>query len=260
MEELLASIRKAIHDDIGEVPPASISGRTAGTLQRGTMRELHVRVGEEVASAASEIQHLRDKINRTRGPDTPPPREPVKPMPLAQALQAEAPPRRSWRDIEPPPPQAKLRSTILDLDSPPPHRADHTPRRDPPPRVEYAPRSEPEPRQFEPPRYSEPRHYAEPQQQSWAEDPPALPPPRDSSRPRAEPSAMLSGDSAQAVQSAFTKLAETMLARASGDRSLEDMTRELLRGMLKQWLDDHLPQLVERLVREEIERVARQGR
>ncbi len=71
---------------------------------------------------------------------------------------------------------------------------------------------------------------------------------------------MLSGDSAQAVQAAFSRLAESMLARASGDRTIEDITRELLRGMLKQWLDDHLPQLVERLVREEIERVARQGR
>jgi uncharacterized protein len=38
------------------------------------------------------------------------------------------------------------------------------------------------------------------------------------------------------------------------------MTRDLLRGMLKQWLDDNLPALVESLVREEIERVARRGR
>jgi hypothetical protein len=38
------------------------------------------------------------------------------------------------------------------------------------------------------------------------------------------------------------------------------MTRDLLRGMLKHWLDANLPGLVERLVREEIERVARRGR
>jgi len=38
------------------------------------------------------------------------------------------------------------------------------------------------------------------------------------------------------------------------------VTQELLRGMLKQWLDDNLPPLVERLVREEISRVARNGR
>jgi cell pole-organizing protein PopZ len=77
--------------------------------------------------------------------------------------------------------------------------------------------------------------------------------------PTASP-AMLSGESAQAVQSAFGKLAESVLARAIGEQSIEDMTRELLKVMLKQWLDDNLPAVVERLVREEIERVARTGR
>ena len=71
---------------------------------------------------------------------------------------------------------------------------------------------------------------------------------------------MLSGDAGQAVQSAFDRLADSVLSRATGDRSIEDLTRELLRGMLKLWLDDNLPSLVERLVREEIERVARHGR
>lgn len=40
------------------------------------------------------------------------------------------------------------------------------------------------------------------------------------------------------------------------NRTLEDLTRELLRPMLKQWLDDNLPELVERAVREEIGRLA----
>ena len=62
------------------------------------------------------------------------------------------------------------------------------------------------------------------------------------------------------MQSAFNRLADSVLSRATGDKSIEDLTRELLRGMLKQWLDDNLPALVERLVREEIERVARHGR
>jgi cell pole-organizing protein PopZ len=38
------------------------------------------------------------------------------------------------------------------------------------------------------------------------------------------------------------------------------LRRELLKVMLKQWLDENLPPMVERLVREEIERVARTGR
>lgn len=40
-------------------------------------------------------------------------------------------------------------------------------------------------------------------------------------------------------------------------RSLDEMAEEMLRPMLQEWLDDNLPTLVERLVREEIERVAR---
>jgi cell pole-organizing protein PopZ len=40
-------------------------------------------------------------------------------------------------------------------------------------------------------------------------------------------------------------------------RSLEDLVREMLRPMLKSWLDDNLPSMVERLVHAEIERVSR---
>ncbi len=37
--------------------------------------------------------------------------------------------------------------------------------------------------------------------------------------------------------------------------SLEEIVREEVRPMLKSWLDSHLPSIVERLVRTEIERV-----
>jgi cell pole-organizing protein PopZ len=40
-------------------------------------------------------------------------------------------------------------------------------------------------------------------------------------------------------------------------RSLDEIAQDMLRPMLQDWLDDNLPTLVERLVREEIERVAR---
>ncbi|EGP56900.1 hypothetical protein Agau_C200954 [Agrobacterium tumefaciens F2] len=43
-------------------------------------------------------------------------------------------------------------------------------------------------------------------------------------------------------------------------RSIEDMAADMLRPMLQDWLEDNLPTLVERLVREEIERVARGSR
>ena len=45
----------------------------------------------------------------------------------------------------------------------------------------------------------------------------------------------------------------------SGETSLEQLVRELLRPMLKDWLDAHLPPLVESMVAREIERIARKG-
>ena len=40
------------------------------------------------------------------------------------------------------------------------------------------------------------------------------------------------------------------------ERTLEDMVRDMLRPLLESWLNQHLPAVVERLVREEIARVA----
>jgi cell pole-organizing protein PopZ len=44
-----------------------------------------------------------------------------------------------------------------------------------------------------------------------------------------------------------------------GGPSIEDVVREEMRPILKDWLDTHLPPLVERLVRAEIERVVNRG-
>lgn len=44
-----------------------------------------------------------------------------------------------------------------------------------------------------------------------------------------------------------------------GGPSIEDVVREELRPLLKEWLDQHLPPIVERLVRAEIERVVSRG-
>lgn len=68
-------------------------------------------------------------------------------------------------------------------------------------------------------------------------------------------SPLLSSSTMAAVDSAFNTLAHTVLVQNA--RTLEDLVREMLRPMLKSWLDDNLPGLVERLVRAEIERVSR---
>ena len=42
-----------------------------------------------------------------------------------------------------------------------------------------------------------------------------------------------------------------------GNRTIEDLVKEVMRPMVKDWLDENLPGLTERLVRREIERLAR---
>jgi hypothetical protein len=72
------------------------------------------------------------------------------------------------------------------------------------------------------------------------------------------PPQMLSRSTVSAVESAFNSLANTVLSNNA--RTLEDLVKEMLRPMLKSWLDDNLPGLVERIVKAEIERVSRGGR
>jgi cell pole-organizing protein PopZ len=66
---------------------------------------------------------------------------------------------------------------------------------------------------------------------------------------------LLSPATTAAVDTAFGTLARTVLVQ--NGRTLEDLVQEMLRPMLKTWLDSHLPSMVERLVRTEIERVSR---
>jgi cell pole-organizing protein PopZ len=69
---------------------------------------------------------------------------------------------------------------------------------------------------------------------------------------------LLSAETNAAVSAAFGSLASTILSENS--RTIEDLVKEMLRPMLKAWLDDNLPGLVERMVRAEIERVSRGAR
>jgi len=75
------------------------------------------------------------------------------------------------------------------------------------------------------------------------------------SEPVVEQRPLISSSTSAAVDSAFNTLAHTVLVQNA--RTLEDLVREMLRPLLKTWLDDNLPSMVERLVRAEIERVSR---
>ncbi len=66
---------------------------------------------------------------------------------------------------------------------------------------------------------------------------------------------LLSPRADAAVASAFNQLATNMLSGSA--RTIDDLVEDMLRPMLRNWLDVNLPPMVERLVREEIERVSR---
>ena len=72
--------------------------------------------------------------------------------------------------------------------------------------------------------------------------------------PAARP-AILSEHTGRQVAAAFGELSDAFASRSK--KTFDEMAEEMLRPMLQDWLDNNLPTLVERLVREEIERVAR---
>ena len=69
--------------------------------------------------------------------------------------------------------------------------------------------------------------------------------------------ALMSQDAGSRVATSFGNLNHAVSSGPA--RSFDEIAEDMLRPMLQEWLDDNLPTLVERLVREEIERVARGG-
>jgi hypothetical protein len=113
------------------------------------------------------------------------------------------------------------------------------------------PRPEPPPLRPPPPLTDDMLMMSEPEPEAVAEPPAALGEER-----------LISAATAAASVAALSQLADLgQHGRVSAQpldesgRTLESLVRELLRPMLKTWLDDNLTSLVERLVREEIQRM-----
>jgi len=84
---------------------------------------------------------------------------------------------------------------------------------------------------------------------------PAPAPVIDTVAPEKAIAAIVSPEVGRKVAQSFDNLA--LAVDQGARRSFDEIAQEMLRPMLQEWLDDNLPTLVERLVREEIERVAR---
>ena len=221
MEEILASIRRIIADD--EAKPAAVKPEAAAP-PKPVMKDI----------PPSAI--------------APPPRPAPAPKP------APAPP--------PPAPAPAASNSQDDIDAMLASLDAATPEAE----IRPAPQPEPEPDVFEltdemalpdpaPPKESFNR--IEPEDdiefsESRGRQPVHEAPPFENAAPQ-QP--ILSRSTVSAVESAFNSLANTVLSNNA--RTLEDLVKEMLRPMLKSWLDDNLPGLVERIVKAEIERVSR---
>ena len=66
---------------------------------------------------------------------------------------------------------------------------------------------------------------------------------------------LVSGKAAKASKAALAALANVTIDPRASDNTLDGLVREMLRPMLKEWLDANLPDLVERVVAREVARI-----
>lgn len=244
MEEILASIRRIIADDDGKQPVS----------EKAAPPKVEPPKAEPPKAAARPAPAPKPQPPSSQAAARPAPAK-AAPPPAAtngqddiDALLAGLDAKTTKSEVRPPaPPSAPADDEILDLTED--MTADEEPneftRVEPTDDLEFdvalAREDHPEPPapMAAPPAPASPRFEPEPS---------AIQPPVEA-RP------LLSQTTIAAVDSAFNTLAHTVLSQNA--RTLEDLVREMLRPMLKNWLDDNLPGLVERIVRAEIERVAR---
>ena len=249
MEEILASIRRIIADDEAKPPPAE-AAKPAPAAPAPKPQAMNDIPPSKVAPAAKPAAERPAPPPAAAKPAPPPPPAAVESNNqddidalLAGLDGATAAPEVRAPEPEPEP---EPEPDVLELTDemavevpaptpspPPPSFRKVEPRDD----LEFAEQPAP-PRRAAPPPSYEPVDY----------DAPPLPPQQP----------ILAQTTVSAVESAFNSLAHTVLS--SNARTLEDLVKEMLRPMLKSWLDDNLPGLVERIVKAEIERVSRGGR
>jgi len=83
---------------------------------------------------------------------------------------------------------------------------------------------------------------------------------------QARNSELVSGSAASVATGAFAKLSQALQRTPEADsvadgsgRTVEQFVEDIARPMLKDWLDEHLPAIVERLVQKEIQKISRRA-
>jgi uncharacterized protein len=247
MEEILASIRRIISDDdtaakaAGAVPPKAATPPAPPPRAEAPSRPASVAPQKPVSPVLRTPAAIQNDIEAVLAE---PEKLVIGPSPKAAGNGAAdlADPdilelTEEMAAVEPPEPEPDMRaSNFRTIDGQPDVFFAETPE----PETEPEPEPEPE----DEPAFAMP---SEPPPPSFGYDNPHSSSPNSSS--------IISQATSAAVDSAFNQLAQSVFTQ--NGRTIEDLVRDMLRPMLKSWLDDNLPGLVERLVRAEIERVSR---
>jgi uncharacterized protein len=261
MEEILASIRRIIADDEAKPPPAAEKPLAA-------------------APAPAPAPPKQDKPAAAAPAPKPPVTKDIPPSKVASpptaAAKPAAPPPPPPAPAPPPPAPAPANNSQDDIDALLSGLDEATteqeirPAPQPEPEVEAdvfeltdemavpSPATSPPQTSFQRVEPEDDLEFTESAASRVMQRPPAYEPSPSPAfeMPAGPPAApILSHTTITAVESAFNSLAHTVLSNNA--RTLEDLVKEMLRPMLKSWLDDNLPGLVERIVKAEIERVSR---
>jgi cell pole-organizing protein PopZ len=270
MEEILASIRRIIADDEAKPPAAAEKPAAAPAPPPAAARPVEKPAAPAPKPAMADVPPSKmpaavAAAAKAAAPSPPPPPPPPAPTP-APAPAAPAAAKNNQDDIDALLAGLDETTTAEEVRPPQPdgdvfELTDEMVAPAPPPPAPAAPRP-PAPKAAEPAfQKVEPEddlEFAESAASRVIHQPPTYAPSSGSTAippPTGPHQAILSQSTVSAVESAFNTLANTVLSNNA--RTLEDLVKEMLRPMLKSWLDDNLPGLVERIVKAEIERVSR---
>ena len=84
--------------------------------------------------------------------------------------------------------------------------------------------------------------------------------PEPAPQPEPDDDSLLDAAPASLAAGMFAALSDNLRVSSDQGQTLEGIVREMMRPMLKKWLDDNLPAIVEEKVQAEVERIARRRR
>lgn len=239
MEEILASIRRIIEsnepgeqplaDDSTDVDLDAAADADVGRLSHASLADVAARVRAETTGSVEAVREhdAADLMRLALVSDEPEPARQSEPAKQSEAV-AQAVPAQT-------PVAAEQQEQTVSPRAASPF----------PPRQAYPAPPEPVAAQAEPVvSHAQPAVHSEAEAEAETDQP-----------VQESAGQLISMDAGAKVAASFDHLTATLAA--SNTRSFDEIAEELLKPMLQNWLDDNLPTLVERLVREEIERVSR---